>query len=81
MLFIIYPEFEDFSGNIITDPTLTVSKYGTARMWILADEKTEYHRNKIIVGTRGFFMEGSKKVGECEVIELINLKQNFVCLT
>ena len=74
MLFMIYPEFEDSNGNVITNPTLTVSKYGTARMWILATEKIEYHRNKIKIGTHGFFMEGNKKVGECEVIELINLK-------
>ena len=70
----IYPEFEDSNGNIVTDPTLTASKYGTARMWILADEMIEYHRNKIKTGTHGFFMEGDEEVGECEVIELINLK-------
>ncbi|MHC2990131.1 hypothetical protein OB13_00410 [Pontibacter sp. HJ8] len=73
-LFMFYPEFKDSSGNLITDPTLTVPKYGNARMWILAKEKIEYHRDKIRIGTHGYFMEGNKKVGACDVIELINLK-------
>ena len=73
-LFMIYPEFEDSSGNVISDITSTVPKYGTARMWIMATEKIEYHRGKITIGTHGYFVEGNIKVGECEVIELVNLK-------
>ncbi len=73
-LFMIYPEFEDSHGDLITDLTLTVPQFGMARMWILAKDRIEYHRNKIKIGAHGYFMEGAKKVGECEVIELINLK-------
>lgn len=73
-LFMIYPEFEDSNGDLITDSTLSIPQHGTARMWILAKEKIEYHRDKIKVGTHGYFMEGNRKVGACDVIELINLK-------
>ena len=48
---------------------------GTARMWVISQELIDYHRQYITVGTTGFFIEGSKKVAECKVIELIHLKQ------
>jgi hypothetical protein len=70
----IYPEFENSDGQIITDTLCPVPEHGMARMWILDGERIAYHRHKITIGTRGYFMEGNKQVGECEVIELINLK-------
>ena len=39
----IWPEFEDTNGNLITDTNLPVPKYGMARMWILVEEKITYH--------------------------------------
>lgn len=73
MLFMIFPEFEDITGNVIVKNDIPVSNTGTARMWIISKEFFEYHRGKILIGTKGFFMEGGKRVGECEVIELIGL--------
>lgn len=73
-IFMIYPEFEDINGNLITETNLPVPKYGLARMWIVNKERIKYHQDKIKIGTLGFFMEGARRVGECEVIELINLK-------
>jgi hypothetical protein len=73
-LFIIHPEFEDSNGKLITDSQLPIPRYGMARMWIINDKFIDYHRGKIKIGTHGYFMEGNRKVGECDVIELINLK-------
>ena len=48
-------------------------KSGVARVWIM-DKEIANHRNKISVGTHGYFMKDSKKVVECVVTELIHLK-------
>lgn len=74
VLSMIWPEFEDKEGNVITASDLMIPKYGIARMWIMSEDMIDFHREKIKVGTHGFFMEGGRKVGECDVIELINLK-------
>ncbi|OQP57935.1 hypothetical protein A3860_39660 [Niastella vici] len=75
-LFMIWPEFEDQSGNVILDDTIPVPKTGIALMWIINDERRIYHRDKIKVGTKGYFREGSRKTAVCEVIEIIGLLTN-----
>ncbi|CAM3140814.1 hypothetical protein PASE110613_17805 [Paenibacillus sediminis] len=72
----IHPEFEDELGNIITDTTIQVPKSGRARMWVLFEESRPRHRNTLKVGMKGYFMEGPKKVGEAEIIEIIGLNSN-----
>lgn len=47
MLFMIWPEFEDEHGNVITDKERQVQKSGTARMWIVNKDFIEYHKGKI----------------------------------
>jgi len=39
-------------------------------MSIVNDQLVKYHKTRIEVGTKGYFMEGARKVAECEVIEL-----------
>ena len=73
LLFIIWPEFEDEKGQVITDKSMPVLPSGTARMWIINNDFIKYHKGKIEIGTKGYFREGSRSTGECEVIELINL--------
>jgi hypothetical protein len=73
-LWCIHPEFLDADNNIILDKTIPISKSGKAYMWILDEEKIDFHRNRIRVGQKGYFMEGPTKTAECEVIELIGLK-------
>ncbi|MBK0403849.1 hypothetical protein I5M27_12690 [Adhaeribacter sp. BT258] len=73
-LFMIYPEFEDENEQPITDLNLPINRQGFAKMWILNDDYINYHKGKMKNGTIGYFMEGNRKVGECEVIELLNLK-------
>lgn len=75
-LFMIHTEFEDETGNIILESNEQISATGTARMWILIPERRNYHEDKIIVGTKGFFMEGNVKVAKCEVIEILGLLTN-----
>jgi hypothetical protein len=72
----IWPEFENQSGNVITDNTVPVSKTGTATMWIINDERRTYHQDKIKVGMKGCFREGSMTTAICEVIEIIGLLTN-----
>jgi hypothetical protein len=75
-LFMIWPEFEDQSGNVVLDNTASVSKTGTAMMWIINSERRIYHRDKIKIGTKGYFKEGAITTAVCEVIEIIGLLTN-----
>lgn len=76
-IYMIHPEFEDASGNIMLDDKIPVSSEGTARMWIIIPEMRKMvHINKISIGVRGYFMEGSRKVAVAEVIEILGLHSN-----
>jgi len=75
-IFMIWPEFENTEGEIIVENDKSVPEKGTARMWIIVSENRPYHYDKIKVGLKGYFMEGRKKVAECEVIEILGLKTN-----
>ncbi len=67
----IYPEFVDNNGNIIIEGR--VPRSGIAKMWILMPEMFEYHKAHIKVGQKGFFHEGPRKTGDCEIIEIVGL--------
>ncbi len=73
-LFMIWPEFENQNGEIILDNQIPVPKEGTARMWIINEQSRPYHKERIVIGTKGCFREGERATGECEVIELMALK-------
>ena len=72
--FMIYPEFEDANGNLITQGS--VLRQGVARMWILNPKLRAYHQERIQKGRRGYFLEGHKRVADCEVIEIVDLMKN-----
>lgn len=74
LLFMIFPEFEDDQGKLIEEGE--VLKEGIARMWILIAENREYHRDRIKIGTIGYFKEGRRSTGICEVVEIVGLLQN-----
>ena len=74
-LYMIWPEFEDESGNVITEDETHVPKEGTARMWIISEGMRPYHKEKIIPGMKGFMMEGHHKTGEYQVIEINGLRE------
>ena len=75
-ILMIHPEFESADGSIFPQD-IQVPREGTARMWILLQEMREdVHRKRIRVGVRGYFMEGSHRVAEAEVIEVLGLHTN-----
>ncbi|WP_353722343.1 hypothetical protein [Dyadobacter sp. 676] len=71
-LYMTWPEFEDENGNI-SDEAEYVPMSGTARIWIVSKKFIPYHKEYLKIGTMGYFHEGGKKVGECDVIEWIEL--------
>lgn len=76
-IYMIHPEFEDNDRNVILDDKISVNQTGTARMWIVLPEmREEIHKHKIKLGTKGYFMEGSRRVGEVEVIKIVGLLSN-----
>jgi hypothetical protein len=46
---------------------------GIADMFIVAPDRVSIHRKRISLGTKGFFVEGPRRVAECEVIALGSL--------
>ena len=75
--FIIWPEFEDKTGDVILDDKIPVDKRGTAKMWVINPERRLIHIVHIKVGMTGYFMEG-KRIAECTVIEILGLATNPV---
>jgi len=75
-IYMIHPEFLDDVGTPIPDG-VPVSLVGTASMWILFPEmRDKVHRVKLTIGTKGYFMEGLRKIGEVEVISVVGLHTN-----
>lgn len=70
--YMIFPEFIDENNEIILEGAY-VAKTGKANMWIVNPEFIQYHKEKIKIGVKGYFMEGGKKIAECEVIAIIGL--------
>ena len=75
-IFMIWTEFENKNLEIVNESDIPINRTGTAQMWIMVPERRDYHVDKIKVGLKGCFMEGSRKVADCEVVELIGLKTN-----
>ena len=72
-IYMIWAEFEDGDGQPLPVGSL-VPLQGTARMYIASDElRQQINRKRIRIGTKGFFMEGARKIAEAEVISIINL--------
>lgn len=61
----IWPEFLDPAGQVL--PAGEVPAEGTAQMFIVNRERISFHQSRVRVGVHGFFMEGARKVAECEV--------------
>lgn len=72
-IYMIHPEFLDKFDNAITEKTV-VPESGKALMWIINPDFNDYHKTRLMIGTKGYFMEGPRITAECEVIELIGLK-------
>lgn len=73
-IWVIWPEFIDATGNPL--PEGPVPYEGVAHMFILnPDMRDHVHRGRLAVGIKGYFVEGTKRVAECEVTEIIGLHE------
>jgi len=72
----IWPEFEDADGQVISSENSPVARSGTARMWVIVPEMRPFHRNRISLGMTGFMREGFRTTAKCRVIELLGLQTN-----
>ncbi len=63
----IWPEFEDENGIALSELTV-IPDAGEASMWIVSLEMRSYHRNRIRIGVKGFFVCGSQRIAAAEVI-------------
>ena len=75
-IFMIWPEFENEIGEVIIESEILNA--GVARMWVINPQRRNYHKDKIKLGMTGYFMEASRKVAECKVIEILGLHDNPV---
>jgi hypothetical protein len=77
-VFMIWPEFEDSNGDPIASNDCSVPPSGIAQMWVIVAQRRPYHYDKIKPGVIGYFMEGLRKVAECEVVEILGMLTNPV---
>ena len=75
-IYMIWPEFLFPNGEVVPEGE-TLDASGKATMWIAVPKmRAEVHRERISIGVRGFFMEGSKRVAKAVVTRVIGLHSN-----
>ena len=74
-VFLIWPEFVSDSGEMLPEDE-PMPKQGLADMFIVNPAFRTFHSQHIKVGVRGYFREGSHKIGLCEVIKILALHQS-----
>ena len=80
-IYMIWPEFENIQGEVIVDPDEVISLSGIARMWIVNQElKINLHIHKLKIGKKGYFIRGSMKIAEAEIVEIAGMNQSMLCL-
>lgn len=77
-LFMIWPEFLDENGNVITQGNTPVPVTGKARMWIINDGLRKYHQDKIKIGLNANGHEGGTVVAKYQVSKIVGLMTNPV---
>ncbi len=75
-LFMIWPEFLDENGQVITQKNCPVPSSGKARMWIVNDALRKYHQDKIRIGMKGNGHEGGTVVAKYVVSKIVGLMTN-----
>ncbi len=74
-IYAIHPEFLDRDSRPIAE-NIAVPLDGKASMWILMPHMRQVHRARIKIGTCGHFVEGSRKIGDVEVVSIAALHEN-----
>jgi hypothetical protein len=73
----IWPELLDEDGSVLLNKNIEPPKSGKATMWIGVPEMREkIHRNRIKVGTKGYWVIGSKRLAKVKVTKIIGLFTN-----
>jgi hypothetical protein len=67
----VWPEFVSEEGLVLPEGEVPTS--GRARMFNVNPERHAFHRARVSIGVRGFFMEGSRRVAHCEVTSVLGL--------
>ncbi|WBX77959.1 hypothetical protein PG911_06805 [Tenacibaculum ovolyticum] len=75
-LFMIWPEFLNDKGNVITQKNTPVSSSGRARMWIINDGLRKYHQDKIKIGMNANGYEGNTLVVKYLISKIVGLITN-----
>ena len=70
--FQVHYRFLSPDGGALPEGEVPMS--GVADMFLVNPDRASYHRQRIAVGTKGYFMEGPKRVAECEVVALRSLR-------
>ena len=70
--FMIWPEFLGPNGEVL--PAGEISQLGQANMFFFGPGPQDFHRQHIRPGARGYFVEGSWRLGVCEVVEVLGLR-------
>lgn len=71
----VYPEFLDPDGKMI--PNGPFAPVGQAAMFCLSTSGQTSHHPYIRPGVRGYFVEGARRVGVCEVVEVLGFRQKL----
>lgn len=75
-LWMIWPEFLDARGEVITQLTGPVPMLGKAKMWIVNDGMRAYHQDKIRVGLEAYAHEGPRAMARYQVSKIVGLMTN-----
>lgn len=73
----IWPEFLDNEGNVILDKSIPINRLGKATMWIgMHESRVKYHRSRLKIGTKGYWVAGSRKLAKVTVTKILGLFEN-----
>ncbi|WNZ57610.1 hypothetical protein QT397_09785 [Microbulbifer sp. MKSA007] len=70
----IWPEILDEDGRVIRDTTPgNIPNEGFANMWILIEERREYHHKRLKIGTKGTWWRGGR-IANVTVVQINAVK-------
>ncbi|WP_444915879.1 hypothetical protein [Microbulbifer sp. TRSA007] len=70
----IWPEILDEDSRVIRDTTPgNIPNEGFSNMWILSEERSEYHHNRLKVGTKGTWWRGGR-IANVTVVQINAVK-------
>ncbi len=66
----IWPEFEDSDGVVVSDTDAAISPNGRARMWVILDEERPKHLKKLTLDQEVYFVSGRHKIAKATVVSI-----------